>query len=133
MLYTLFVNRKGDMKNEEEFIFLVSTSSIAECELFCRQLEKSEIKYQLEDYDINAVNVLYAGASFMGKKIFVPFSKIEEAKNVLGLGDESKEPIKMISEYKTPFLYKLMAIMILLLILSGIIIRIIAMINSFLN
>ena len=102
-------------KESEQFVFLISTANITECDLICQKLKNEKISYQLEDYDANAVNVIYGSSSFMGKKIFVPISKINEAKEMLELKDFSvlKKSTNLKKEYNSFWLYKLIALIIL--------------------
>jgi len=102
-------------KEPEQFVFLTSTADTIECDFICQRLKNEKISYQLKDYDINAVNVIYGSYSFMGKKIFVPISKINEAKKILKLKDFSvlKKPTNLKKEYSSFWLYKLIALIIL--------------------
>ena len=119
-------------KKSERFVFLTSTANITECDFICQELKNEKISYQLEDYDINAVNVIYSSSSFMGKKIFVPISKINEARKILGLKDSSvlKKTANFKKEYGSFWLYKLIALIILIPFFIFFILAIVNLIKS---
>lgn len=77
---------------EDKYIFLTNASDI-EVDLFCQKLKDNGIPSKIQDYNQNVVFSSYGANSIIGKRIFVPESKVDIAMDVLDL-DKNKESDK---------------------------------------